>query len=141
MIKDNVGTYAATVGGVILIGIGLLFFWFPGLLGLYPGVVVNLAHLASGVGALYVGLNSTSLARLRVFCLGLGALYGVAALVGLIFGGPGNTPTILSGHLGLPRMVDLLHLILSAGFIWAGMVQPLTTTMHRAHQAKQGNPS
>jgi len=133
MIKDNIATYVTTLGGLFLIGMGLLGLWFPGLLGMRLGLVVNLAHLGSGAAALYWGLNSRSLASLRVFCLGLGVLYGVAGLVGLGLGGPGNIFTVLSGNPVMPSINHLFHLILGAIFVWAGMVQPMAAITPRTH--------
>jgi hypothetical protein len=124
MIKQNIITYATTVGGLFLIAIGLLGFWLPGLWGMHLGVFVNLAHLGSGALALYWGLNSRSLASLRVFCLGLGVFYGLASLAGFAFAGPGGIHSMLSGDLGFPRLDHAMHFILGAGFIWAGMAQP-----------------
>jgi hypothetical protein len=123
MIKDNIATYAAAVGGMLLIALGLIGFWFPGLPGMRLGVVVNLAHLVSGAVALYLGLNAKSLAGLQVLCLGLGVLYGLAGLA-------------FAWHLALPSITHLFHLIVGAGFLWAGMVQPLATATPRAHETK-----
>jgi len=136
MTKDSIATCAATFGGLSLILLGILGLWFPSLLGMHLGVVVNLAHLASGAAVLYLGLNSTSLPWLRISCLGLGVAYGLAGLASFLFGGPGNAVTLLSGYLVLPRMDHLFHLFLSAGFLWAGMVQPLGAIIPRAQETK-----
>ena len=129
------------VGGFLLIGIGLLGFPFPTLLGLRLGLVVNVLHLLSGAAALYMGLNSSSLASLRVFCLGLGVLYGLAGLAGLALGAVGNTFTVLPEALPLRSMDHLLHLVLSACFVSAGMMQPLAAAVPRTNPSKRRGTS
>jgi hypothetical protein len=107
----------------------LLGFQFPRLLGMNLGLVINLAYLASGTAALYWGVTSRSLASLRVFCLGLGALYGLVGLVGFV----------LSWSLALPSVNQVFQVGLGVGFIGAGMVQPQAATLPRAHAVRPGN--
>ena len=115
MIKNNIVTYAATLGGVLLVSIGLLGFCFSGFSGLHLSAVTNLVHLTSGLLALSVGLKATSPAAVRLFCTGIGVLYSLAGLVGFVMGGLGD---------------PVMHVTLGAGFIAAALIQPMRSTIY-----------
>jgi hypothetical protein len=115
MIKNNIITYAATLGGVLLVSVGLLGFCFPDFLGLHLSAVTNLVHLTSGVLALYFGLKATSPAAARFFCMGIGLLYSLAGLVGFVMGGVGD---------------PLVHVTVGVGFVAAALIQPLRSTIY-----------
>ncbi len=125
--------YTTTIGGILLVVVGLLGFSSPGLLGMHLSVPLNIAHLVSGAVALYFGLRSTPLAWARTCCLILGALYALLGLAGFVVAGPTNTLTILPGELVLGTMDHAFHLILGAGFLVAGRIQSLATARPRAH--------
>ena len=109
MIKNNIVTYAATLGGVLLVSVGLLGFCFSGFSSLH------LSAVTSGVLALYFGLKATSPAAVRLFCTGIGVLYSLAGLVGFVMGGLGD---------------PLMHVTLGAGFIAAALIQPMRSTIY-----------
>ncbi len=114
MIRNNIVTYATTLGGALLVLVGLLGFCFPKFLGLHLSAVISLVHLASGVVALYFGLKSTSLTAARTFCTAIGALYSLAGLAAFLFLGSGDT---------------LIYFALGAGFVIAALMQPLPSTI------------
>ncbi len=115
MIRNNIVTYAATLGGALLVLVGLFGFCFPNLLGLHLSVLISLVHLASGLAALYFGLKSTSLTAARTFCTAIGALYSLAGLAAFLYLGSGDA--LIYGALG-------------AGFVIAALIQPLPATIH-----------
>jgi hypothetical protein len=107
MIRNNIVTYTTTLGGTVLVLMGLFGFCFPDVLGFHFSFGMNLVHLASGVSAFHLGLASTSLATARTFCLGIGVFYSVVGLAGFDVGG-----------LSKP-LVDVLA---GAGFIAAAIM-------------------
>lgn len=115
MIRNNIVTYAGTLGGVLLVLIGLLGFCFPNFLGVHLSPMLNLVHLATGALAVYFGLKSTSLGAGRTFCMAIGVLYSLLGLSGFVVGGLGNT---------------LVYLTLGAGFVAAAILQPLPSNTH-----------
>ena len=115
MIRNNSVTYAGTLGGLLLVLMGLLGFCVPKLMGVPFSPLLNLMHLASGIAAAYFGLKCTSLAAGRTFCMSIGVLYSGFGLANLVLGGLGNT---------------LLYGIVGAGFITAAVLQPLRSTRY-----------
>jgi len=120
MIRNNIVTYAGTVGGLLLVLAGLLGFVTPNLLGLHLNALTSLAHLASGILALYFGLKSPSLFAARTFCQVIGFVYAFAGLVGLV-----NALSMGSGEAGRQIAQHAAHLMLGIAFMAAAMVQPL----------------
>src|SRR5262245_52802498 len=110
----------ATVLGVVFIIAGLIGFAAPGLMGMHLSVVHNVIHLVSGAVALYFGLKATRAAS-RTFCIVFGIVYGLLGLVGFVAGGPDRMLTLLPGQLVLGTMDHVVHLILGAVFLCAGL--------------------
>jgi hypothetical protein len=115
MIRNNIVTYAAILGGTLLVLVGCFGFCLSNLFGLHLSVFMNLVHLASGLVALYFGLKSTSLTAARRFCVIIGAFYSLAGLAGFLFLGLGNT---------------LIYFALGAGFVIAALMQPLPSAVY-----------
>jgi hypothetical protein len=112
MIKNNIVTYAVICGGALLALVGLL--------GMHFHPVMSLVHLGSGVLGLYFGLKSTSLLAARTFCQGIGVLYALAGLAGMV-----DELAIGSGEFGLQIVQHASHLIVGVGFIAAAIIQPM----------------
>jgi uncharacterized membrane protein HdeD (DUF308 family) len=110
----------ATVLGVLFLIIGLLGFAAPGLMGMHLSVAHNVIHLVSGALALYFGLKATPSAARR-FCLVFGAVYGLLGLVGLAAGGSDRMLTVIPNQLMLGMADHIIHLILGAVFLFAGL--------------------
>jgi hypothetical protein len=110
----------ATVLGVIFIIVGLLGFAAPNLMGMHLTVVHNLIHLASGALALYFGRSAT-LPASRTFCVVFGVVYGLLGLIGFAAGGAERMLTLIPDQLVLGMMDHVIHLILGAVFLFAGL--------------------
>ena len=120
MMRNNIVTSTATLGGALLALVGLVGFFIPNLLGLHLNVGLNLVHLASGALALYFGLKSTSLLAARTFCQAIGVLYTLAGVAGLF-----DALAMGSGEFALQITEHLAHLMVGASFVAAAMIQPL----------------
>lgn len=112
--------YIANVLGVLFIVAGLLGFAAPGLMGMHLTVAHNLIHLISGALALYFGLKATPAAA-RTFCVIFGALYALLGLVGFAASGPERMLVLIPNQLMLGMMDHIVHLILGAAFLFAGL--------------------
>ena len=110
----------ATVLGVVFIIAGLIGFAAPGLMGMHLSVVHTLIHLVSGALALYFGLKTTPAAA-RTFCTVFGVVYGLLGLVGLVASGSDRMLTLIPGQLVLGTVDHVVHLILGAVFLFAGL--------------------
>lgn len=115
MIRNNIITYAAILEGSLLVLVAVVGFCLPNFLGLKPSPLLNLAHLAFGLMALYFGLKCPSLTAARSFCWAVGSLYSLGGVAGFVFPGLGNT---------------LLYSALGAGFVAAALMQPLPSTIY-----------
>ena len=124
MIRNNIVTYAAILGGAFLVLVGFLGFCFPIVFGLHLSALTNFLHLASGALALYFGLKSASLAAARTFCQAMGALYALAGGAGLV-----GAFALSSGASMLEIMEHLAHLLVGAGFVAAALIQPGRPTL------------
>lgn len=115
----------ATVIGAIFIGVGLLGFLFPNLLGMHLGLVHNLIHLVSGGLLLYFATKAES--QLRTFCLGFGAVYGLLGVAGYLFGKPvsmegeRNLLTIIPEVLHFGSYDHGIHLTIGLALVAAGL--------------------
>ncbi|MHC1765703.1 MAG: hypothetical protein AB9869_15625 [Verrucomicrobiia bacterium] len=124
MIRSNTVTYALTLGGSLLLLIGLFGSFFPNFMGLHLSAFVNLAHLASGFVALFFGLTSTSQTAARTTCVAIGTFYSLAGLAGFLFLGLGDA---------------LIYFALGAGFVTAALMQPLPSAVYSARQIRRLN--
>ncbi len=115
MIRNNIATYATTVGGGLLVLAGLFGFGFSKFLGLPFSPLLNLVHLVSGMLAIYFGLKNAPLRTVRSFCGALGGFYSLAGMADFVFFGLGHA---------------LIHFALGAGFIIVALMQPLPTTLY-----------
>jgi hypothetical protein len=85
--------------------------------------------LLSGALALCFGLNASTVVA-RVFCIVLGALYGLLGLAGFVAGGQEYSLTIIPGSLVLGAMNHLAHLVLGVIFLSVGWSwQPALVTL------------
>jgi uncharacterized protein DUF4383 len=110
----------ATVLGAIFIIAGLIGFAAPGLMGMHLSVVHNLIHLVSGALALYFGLKSSPEAA-RIFCTVFGVVYALLGVIGLAASGTDRMLTLVPGQLVLGTVDHIVHLILGAVFLFAGL--------------------
>ena len=122
----------ATAMGAILILVGLLGFAAPGLLGMHLHMAHNLIHLVSGALALYFGLKGSPDSA-RTFCTVFGAIYGALGLVGFLAGGPDKMLTIIPNQLMLGAADHIVHIILGAVFLFAGLYKKPMVAHPRAH--------
>jgi hypothetical protein len=109
-----------TVLGVLFIVMGLVGFAAPGLMGMHLTVAHNLIHLVSGALALYFGWKAT-LAAARSFCTVFGAIYALLGVIGFAVGGAEGMLTLIPNQLMLGTMDHVIHLILGAVFLVAGL--------------------
>jgi hypothetical protein len=110
----------ATVLGVVFILVGLIGFAMPDMMGMHLSIVHNVIHLVSGALALYFGLKTTPWAT-RNFCVVFGAIYALLGLAGFVLGGANQVLTILPTQLVLGTMDHVVHVILGAIFLFAGL--------------------
>jgi hypothetical protein len=122
----------ATTVGAILIVVGLLGFAVPGLMGMHLGMAHNLIHLVSGALALYFGLKGSTDSA-RTFCTVFGAIYGALGLVGFLAGGPDKMLTVIPNQLILGAMDHIVHIVLGAVFLFAGLYKKPLEAHPRAH--------
>jgi hypothetical protein len=118
----------ATIGGILLILAGLVGFAAPSLMGMHLSTAHNIVHLVSGAIALYFGLKATP-ASARAFCIVFGAAYGLLGLIGFAAGGPGYTLTLIPGELVLGTMDHVVHVLLGAIFLIAGLFRKVAPVM------------
>lgn len=121
----------ATILGALFLIIGLLGFVAPNLLGMHLNVTHNFVHIISGALALYFGLAGT-LPAARTFCIVFGVVYGLLGLFGFFFGDPNNMLTVIPGQLVLGTADHVIHLLLGAIFLVAGLAT--RTTVAHAEQ-------
>jgi len=112
---------AASLGGILLVVVGLLGSSSPRLLGLHLSPALNILHFVSGAVALYFGLRSTPVAAARRFCLIFGALCATLGLASFLAAGPLHER--LPGAPASGIMDHVFHLVLGAAFLAAGSVQ------------------
>ena len=110
----------ASVLGMVFIVAGLLGFIAPGLMGMHLTVAHNLIHLASGALALYFGLKATPTLA-RTFCIVFGVVYALLGLIGFTAGGPERMLVLIPNQLMLGTMDHIVHVILGAVFLFAGL--------------------
>jgi len=110
--------------GLFFILTGLAGIVMPGMFGLHLSLFHNIIHLASGAMALASGYADDP-RKARTFSIGFGVLYGLLAVAGFVFGGPGY-PGV--GHMEaddkllrvIPNVLEFatadhfLHILLSA---------------------------
>src|SRR6185503_15044468 len=107
--------------GVVFLLVGLIGFVAPGILGMHLSVAHNIVHLVSGALALYFGLKGTP-AGAKTFCILFGAVYGLLGLVGFVAGtGSDRMFTVIPDQLMLGTMDHVIHLVLGAVFLIAGL--------------------
>ena len=123
-------TRTSTLGGALLVVVGLLGFAAPGFMGMHLSALHNVLLLLSGGLAIYFGLKGTPAAA-RTFCLVFGAMYGLLGLAGFVAGGPDYTLTIIPGALVLGPIDHAVHLILGAIFVAAGLAERAATALPR----------
>jgi hypothetical protein len=101
-------------------------------MGMHLTLAHNLVHLVSGALALYFGLKGTPIAA-SAFCIWFGAIYGLLGLVGFMIGtAPDKMFTIIPDQLMFGRMDHIVHLVLGAAFLVAGLYKkPGLTTVPR----------
>jgi hypothetical protein len=114
-----------TVLGALLILVGLLGFFAPQLLGMHLGALHNLIHLVSGCLALYFGTKGT-LSGARTFSIVFGAVYGFLGVIGFLIGGPHGMWNVIPNHLMFGAVDHVIHLILGAVFLVAGLARSHT---------------
>ena len=68
MVTNIIVTKTATLGGALLVVVGLLGFAAPGFMGMHLSALHNVLLLLSGVVAIYFGVKATPAAA-RAFCL------------------------------------------------------------------------
>jgi hypothetical protein len=129
-------TFAHTIAtclGAIFLGLGLIGFVEPGLLGTHLSTTHNLIHLVSGAAALYFGMFGSA-SGASLFCITFGLIYGALGVAGVLFGAPGESmaagvPSMLEprllrvipGKLELGTMDHVIHCTLGALFLVAGL--------------------
>ena len=126
MVTNIIVTKTATLGGALLVVVGLLGFAAPGFMGMHLSALNNVVHLLSGAVAIYFGLKATPAAA-RTLCIAFGALYGLLGLAGFVVGGQ-DTLRIIPGALVLGPMDHLFHLILGATFLVVGWFERAAAT-------------
>jgi len=113
----------ATILGIIFIAVGLLGFASPNVMGMHLSMAHNIVHLVSGVVALYVGLQG-SFDAARTFCIIFGVVYGLLGAAGFVFGGAADHMlTVVPDQLVLGTMDHIVHIVLGAIFLIAGLVR------------------
>jgi len=103
--------------GAILVLVGISA---PGLMGMAVPPTVTAIHLASGAGALFVGLTKTTQAA-RKFAIANGVVYGLLCVVGFHRTGADGiaAPVSPSWSMGLPGL--FLTLLAAGVFLFLGM--------------------
>ena len=127
MVTNIMVTKTATLGGTLLVVVGLLGFAAPGFMGMHLSALHNVLLLLSGVVAIYFGVKATPVAA-RAFCLAFGMLYGLLGIAGFVAGGMDFALTIIPGALVLGTMDHLFHLILGATFLVVGWFERAAAT-------------
>jgi len=127
MVTNIIVTKTATLGGALLVVVGLLGFAAPGFMGMHLSALHNVLLLLSGVVAIYFGVKATPAAA-RAFCLVFGMLYGLLGMAGFVAGGMDFALTIIPGALVLGPMDHLFHLILGATFLVVGWFERAAAT-------------
>ena len=127
MVTNIIVTKTATLGGALLVVVGLLGFAAPGFMGMHLSALHNVLLLSSGAVAIYFGLRATPAAA-RAFCLVFGMLYGLLGMAGFVAGGMDFALTIIPGALVLGPMDHLFHLILGATFLVVGWFERAAAT-------------
>jgi hypothetical protein len=111
----------ATLLGFAFVLVGIVGFVDADLLGFHLSTFHNVIHLVSGAVALWVGSRGTVRAA-RSFCLVFGLLYLGLGAAGFVAGDGGDKIlTIVPGDLVLGARDHLLHVVLGAVFLLAGI--------------------
>ena len=126
----------ATFLGAAFVLVGIVGFIAPDLMGMHLSVAHNIVHLVSGALALYFGLAGTYTAA-RSFCIVFGVVYGLLGILGFAMGSPGpdRMLTVIPDQLMLGRMDHIVHIVLGALFLIAGMAP--TPVIHSAPTAER----
>jgi len=123
--ESNLAKPVATVIGIISILIGFAGFLSPHLMGSHLSFAHNVIHLFSGAISLYFGFGAT-LKGARMFCLVLGAIYLILAIVGFVGGsGSGRILTVIPGALVLGVVDHIIHAAIGALYLVGGGTTPL----------------
>lgn len=117
--------------GFVLIGVGLVGFAAPGLLGMHLTPIHNVVHLVTGGLALYFGFAAPHGAR--GFALAFGSIYLLLGIAGFV--APGIVATVIGhgDHVDARALLpdNVVHLLLGAAFLaagWSASAAPRHTT-------------
>jgi len=130
---------ASVIIGIVFLGVGILGYAMPGLLGAHLNPVHNLIHLVSGAFALYFGIAG-SLSSARLFCLTFGSVYLLLGAAGF-FAGASGIPTmpgmeqmgadprllrVIPGYLELGTVDHAIHVGIGLIFLISGFATKIS---------------
>lgn len=118
-------------GGLALVIAGAAGFAMPGFLGAHLSLVHNLIHLISGAVLVAVGAKARP-STVRATSLIFGSLYGLLGTMGFVLGQPLVSSiahisydsflwVIMPGQLELGQSDHMIHLLIGAAYLFAGM--------------------
>lgn len=133
-------TAICKVLGVVFLILGLLGFVSPNLLGMHLSGIHNIIHLISAALALYFGFAASPSAA-RTFSLVFGAIYLLLGVLGFI--APGPVIRLIQAHqvpgrLGSLAADNIVHMLLGAVFIIAGLARAPHVTPITTHRGPTG---
>jgi hypothetical protein len=101
--------------GVILVGVGVLGFFLPRLIGVHMSFTQNLLHIMVGLTALYVGFACT-LESARMYCRSFGTMFECLGILGCL------APDALARLFGYTVLASDVMVLDAASYVFMGFV-------------------